>query len=342
MTRAPFDPLEFLPKRIYDRITDLRVNDPDLPKREARRRVRRDTLAEDGKLVLLAADHPARMTTAIRDDPVRMGRRQELLSRIVRVLADSPFDGVLATADIVDELFMISHMAGRTSPARFLNRKVILGSVNRGGLSGSAFELDDRPTGYDVDGIVSMNLDGAKFLLRVDLAERDSVETIDYCVQTVAECNRQNLSVFVEPLPFSIQEKRRRLDADPEKLIKLVGVATALGSSSTRIWLKLPYTERFDEVARSTTLPILLLGGEASNDVGGLLREVEGAMRASPNVRGVLLGRNLLYPAGQEDPLPVALAIHSIVHEGATAEQAEDQMGQQEEERPVQLFRPND
>ena len=341
MARVKFNPSEYLPDSIYNRITDLRVTDPDLPKREARRRVRRDAITDDGRLVLLAADHPARMTTSIRDDPVRMGRRQELLSRILRVLADSPFDGVLGTADIVDELLMVSHLAGRSAPSRFLNKKVIIGSINRGGLGGSAFELDDQPTGYDVDGIVSMNLDGAKFLLRVDLADRDSAETIRYCVQTVAECNRQNLPIFVEPLPVTVQDKKRRLDLDPQKLIKMVGVASALGSSSTRIWLKLTYSERFSEVAKATTLPILLLGGEAIKDVRGLLREVEAAMKAGPNVRGVLLGRNLLYPP-EEDPLPVAFAIHTIVHHGTTAEEAEAKMDAWARREPVSLFHAND
>ncbi|MGA2665401.1 MAG: hypothetical protein ABSF83_10695 [Nitrososphaerales archaeon] len=329
MARPRFDPFETLPARVYNKITDIRVDDPDVPKREARRRIRRDALTGDGKLVLLAADHPGRMTITIRDDPLRMGRRHELLSRIVRVLADSPFDGLLGTADIIDELLMISHVSARAAPAHFLNKKVVIGSVNRGGLSGSAFELDDQPTGYDVDGIVSMNLDGAKFLLRIDLADRDSAETLAYCVQTVAECNRQSLPVFVEPLPVVVQDRRRKVDPDPQKLIRLVGAASALGSSSTRIWLKLPYTERFDEVAAATTLPILILGGEASNDTAQLLREVAGAMKAGPNVRGVLLGRNVLYPP-EDDPLPVALAVHAIVHDGLSADEAESSLGRWE------------
>ena len=278
------------------------------------------------------------MTTSIRDDPVRMGRRQELLSRILRVVADSPFDGVLGTADIVDELLMISHMAGRASPSRFLNKKVIIGSVNRGGLSGSAFELDDKPTGYDVDGIVSMNLDGAKFLLRVDLADRDSAETIGYCVQTVAECNRQNLPVFVEPLPISLQDKKKRLERGPPEAHQArrgrVGAGQFFDEDT---WLKLPYSERFAEVAKATTLPILLLGGEANKDVRGLLREIEAAMSAGPNVRGVLLGRSLLYPP-DEDPLPVAFAIHSIVHHGMTAAEAEARMEGWEKKEATPLF----
>ena len=50
MTRAKFNAFEYLPDSAYNRITDLRVNDPDLPQREARRRVRRDTLTDDGRL----------------------------------------------------------------------------------------------------------------------------------------------------------------------------------------------------------------------------------------------------------------------------------------------------
>ncbi|MDA4121606.1 MAG: hypothetical protein OK456_00325 [Thaumarchaeota archaeon] len=320
-----FKPLEFLPTATYSRITDLRLADPDLPSRLARGRTRRSGITKDGRLVMVAADHPGRMTLSIREDPLRMGRRHEFLSRLLRVLACSDFDGLLGTADVVDELFYISSLATGQPRSGFLNGKIMLGSINRGGLAGSAWELDDGPTGYDPGGIASMGLDGAKFLLRVDLGNRDASKTMSYCVDAIRDCNSRNLPIFVEPLPVSVREGATKLEPDPEKLIKLVGAATALSSSSTRMWLKLPYTQRFDEVAASTTLPILLLGGEATKGVSGLLTEVEQAMKAGPNVRGVLLGRNLLYPPG-EDPLPLAQAISSIVHRGANAKEAESQM----------------
>jgi hypothetical protein len=167
----------------------MRLKEPGLPQKLARKRVNRDTLSEDGRLTLLAADHPGRMVTAIRDEPVKMGNRHEFLSRILRVLASSPFDGLLATSDVIDELFILEHLMERSSGVSFLNLKILLGSVNRGGLAGSVFEPDYRPTGYDAEGIHAMNLDGAKLLLRFDANNLDSAKTLGYCVETIRACN---------------------------------------------------------------------------------------------------------------------------------------------------------
>ena len=323
MPGRQFDALEFLPRRTYAGIAEARVESPDLPLERAALRKRRRKITTDGKLTLLAADHPARMVLGIREDPLKMARRQELLSRILRVMACSPFDGLLGTADIFDDLMVIESLGSR----KFLDRRILIGSVNRGGLAGSSFELDDRVTGYDVDSIVRMRLDGAKFLLRYDPEDADSLRTIRYAVETVRECGQKGVPLFLEPLPVVRKEGRVRTDNTKEKLVKLAGVASGLGGSTARVWLKLPYCDGFEDVAAATTLPILLLGGEASNDVGGLLREIEAAMKAGPNVRGVLMGRNLLYPP-DDDPLPLAMAVHSVVHDGIGAEDALGKMEQ--------------
>jgi len=310
---------ELVSDEVYTSIAELRVRDPTLAARLAAKRRRRRELTDDGRLAILAADHPGRMVTAIRGDSVRMGDRRELLSRIVRVLSGSRFDGVLATADIIDELLIIGHAAGGRA-SKLLDGRVLIGSMNRGGLAGSAFELDDAETGYDADGLVAMNMDGGKFLLRLDPEDRDSGRTLEYCVRAVRRCGEKGLPIFVEPLPVN-SKAGAKLDRDPEKIIRLVGVVSALSSSSARMWLKLPYCEGFDRVVRSTTLPILLLGGEATNDIDELLLEVEAAMRAGPNVRGVLMGRSLLYPP-VGDPASIASAVASMVHRGVSARTA--------------------
>ena len=46
-------------------------------------------------------------------------------------------DGVLGTADVLDDLLLMGALEG----------KVVIGSMNRGGLQGATFELDDRFTG---------------------------------------------------------------------------------------------------------------------------------------------------------------------------------------------------
>ena len=85
--------------------------------------------------------------------------------------------------------------------------------------------------------------------------------------------------------------------------------------------LKLPYCENYQIVAGATTLPILLLGGESAGDATPLLKEISEGLAAGSNVRGALVGRNVLYP-GNEDPFVIAQAAGLIIHNNATVEQA--------------------
>ncbi len=323
MPAARFEADRFVPEAIYSRVTDLRIRQPGLPGKLLMARSKRRVIAKDGKLALIAADHPARMVTGIRQDPLRIGRRHEFLSRVLRVVACSPFDGVLGTADVIDDLAVLSSLSSRGRAS--LDDKVLVGSVNRGGIAGSSFELDDRVTGYEVKGAVQAGLDGVKFLLRFDPEDPASLRTLSYCVDVLRDCVAAKMPLFLEPLPVVKRDGKVKTDNDKEKLIRLVGVASGLGSSSSNLWLKLPYCEGFEEVAGATTLPILLLGGEASDDVRGLLAQIESAMESGPNVRGVMMGRNLIYPPG-DDPLPLAMAVNSIVHEGLRAAEAANRM----------------
>ena len=311
------DLAETIPQAVYSSITDSRVGDPGLPLRLAEKRVRRKALTKDGKLTLLAVDHVARMVTSIGEDPLRMADRRDLLGRALRVVACSPFDGLLGSPDIIDELFALEGAASK----KFLDRKLLIGSANRGGLSGTVFELDDRVTGFDAKGIARMKLDAGKFLLRMDPDDQASLRTLEYCVSFLRECEELGIPVFLELLPVTRKEGRPVVVRDADILSKLVGVASALGNSSSRLWLKLPYVDDFGKVAKATTCPILLLGGESSGGGDELFVQMAEALRAGPNVRGVLMGRSILYPKNG-DPRGMAFAIDAIVHDGAKVEEA--------------------
>jgi len=114
---------EFFPPRLLGLITEVRVNEPQVVKAEATGRLRRQRVTEDGKLTILAADHPARRVTGVGDDPLAMadrleylGRvlsmadRLEYLGRVLRVIAASDFDGVMGPTDIIEELFIVNHL----------------------------------------------------------------------------------------------------------------------------------------------------------------------------------------------------------------------------------------
>ena len=144
------------------------------------------------------------MVTSIGEDPLRMADRRDLLGRALRVVACSPFDGLLGSPDIIDELFALEGAASK----KFLDRKLLIGSANRGGLSGTVFELDDRVTGFDAKGIARMKLDAGKFLLRMDPDDQASLRTLEYCVSFLRECEELGIPVFLELLPVTRKEGR--------------------------------------------------------------------------------------------------------------------------------------
>ena len=316
-----FSAQQFLPEAVLDKLTGIRVQDPEFAWRSARSRIRRDRLAPGGKLNILAADHPARRVTRVGDNPLAMCDRHEYLARILRVLAGSRVDGVMATMDILDDLLIVDGLLREAGGEPLLDGKLAIASLNRGGLAGSAWELNDPVTGPSPAACQELKLDGVKVLLRVDDSEPASLQTLLACARVVSESSARALPVFLEPLPVTRTEKGYVVVKTAEALSRLAGVASALGDGSRYLWLKMPYCEDYRAVARSTTLPILLLGGESAGDAAPFLRQLRSGLEAGSNVRGALVGRNVLYP-GAEDPLAVAGAAGGIIHEGWTVDEA--------------------
>jgi len=315
-----FRAADFLPEDLLTRLTEIRVQDPEYAFRAAMSRGRRASLTIDGKLNILAADHPARRVTGVGDNPLGMADRYDYLGRIVRVLMGGGVDGVMATMDIIEDLLILNDLYGRDS---FLKGKLLIASLNRGGLAGSSWEMNDPMTGASAAACAAWKLDGAKILMRICDEEPDSLKTMLGSAAAVNELNALRIPTFLEPLPVVKSEKGYKVIKNAGALAKIVGVASALGDSSRYLWLKLPYCDNYEIVARATTLPILLLGGESVGDPTAFLREVAAGMSAGANVRGALVGRNVLYP-GDDDPLAVAEAVGGMVHQGWSVEQALD------------------
>lgn len=311
----------YLPESVLARLTDTRIEDPAYSMRAAAARIRRPKLAPNGKLNLLAADHPARNVTMAGSDPLAMACRGDYLARILRVLSSSRVDGVMATMDILEDLLAIDGFLREAGAETLLDGKVLIASLNRGGLAGSSWELDDPMTGATPTVCAAWRLDGAKVLLRVDQSEPASLRTIAATAEAISACNALALPTFLEPLPVARTDRGYSVTKTPEALARLAGVASALGDSSRYLWLKLPYCEGYETVAQATTLPILILGGESAGDPAPFLRQLGAAMASGPNVRGALVGRNVLYPGG-EDPLAMAEAAGAIVHDGMAVEDA--------------------
>lgn len=323
-----FDAKEFLPASVLAKVTDVRVTDPERSLRAARKRKRRESLTRDGKLNILAADHPARRVTRVGKDPLRMADRREYMARILRVLMSGGVDGLLATMDILEDLLIVHDLLQESGGPGFLDDKVLIASFNRAGLLGSSWEIDDPNSGPTAASCKEWGLDGAKILLRLCDDEPDSLKTLLATVQAITELNAVGLPMFLESLPVVKEQGGRhgvyKILKTAEELARTAGAAAALGDSARYLWLKLPYCENYELVANATTLPILLLGGEPVGDATPFLRELAAGLKAGPNVRGALVGRNILFP-GDDDPLAVIEAVGGIIHQGWTVEQALDQ-----------------
>lgn len=316
-----FSSKQYLPASAIAQITNLRVADPEFPLRAAAKRARRTQLAPYGRLNILAADHPARRVTKVGDDALGMADRHDYLARILRVLTGDLVDGLMATMDILEDLLTINELIRQAGGPPPLDGKLLIGSLNRGGLAGVDWEMDDPLTGPTPATCKAWNLDGTKLLLRIADDQPGSLKTMLMAAQAITEANRLGLPTFLEPLPAVRQDKGYAMVKTAEALAPVVGVASALGDSSHRLWLKLPYCANYAQVAGATTCPILLLGGETKGDPRPFLSQVSEALAAAPNVRGALVGRNVLYPTGQ-DPLVVAQAVGAIIHRGATLDEA--------------------
>ena len=282
-------------------INEIRTRDPRRIKRLLASRRKRELLGPDGKLMIIACDHPARGALGAAGRKMAMASRTELLDRLVTALARPGVDGLLATADIAEDLLLLGA----------LEDKVVFASTNRGGLQGSAFEMDDRNTGYDVPGVIESGFDGAKMLVRIDLDDPGTVATLEQCGRDVSALNRAELIAMVEPFMSGRKKDKIVNDLSPDAVIKSVHIAQGLGASSAFTWLKLPVVHEMERVMDATTLPTLLLGGdpEAAPD------ETYAAWQAAlqlPSVRGLVVGRTMLYPADDDVAKAVDTAVRLV------------------------------
>jgi hypothetical protein len=275
-----------LDDKAFAELLEVRVREPRRIAAALAGRRRRPVLAADGMLLIVAADHPARGMLDAGSDPRAMDDRRRLLARLALALEHPRVDGVLASADILEDLVLLG----------LLDDKVAVGTMNRGGLAGARWELDDRMTAYDAAHVASAHLDGGKMLLRLDDADPATAGTLAGCARAVTELADHRLMAMVEPLPYTRDAAGRAVgDDDPDKLVRAVAVTSGLGATSAYTWLKVPASADIARVAGATTLPLLLLGGAIGPDPAATFAAWRRGLDERA-VRGLVAGRALLYP----------------------------------------------
>ncbi|MFE6977815.1 deoxyribose-phosphate aldolase [Streptomyces sp. NPDC057682] len=280
-------------------LMETRALRPEAIPEAARQRRRRPMIGPSGRLMLVAADHPARGALAVRDRPDAMANRADLLDRLLTALERPGVDGVLGTPDVLEDLLLLGA----------LENKVVIGSMNRGGVPGTVFEMDDRFTAYDAEAIAGMGFDAGKMLLRIDPSDSATASTLAGCADAVSSLADHRLTALVEPFWVRRGADGRAVnDLRPEAMIRALAIAQGLGRTSAYTWLKVPVVDHMEAVMEASTLPALLLGGDPPGTPEETYAAWEKALRL-PTVRGLVAGRSLLYPPDDD----VAAAVDTAV-----------------------------
>lgn len=293
---------QFLTAEDFARLREIRASEPAAIGASLADRRRRDVLRGDGRIFIVAADHPARGALAVGTNPTAMADRYDLLDRLATALSRPGVDGVLGTPDIIDDLAALG----------LLDDKIVVGSMNRGGLRGASFEMDDRMTAYDVPTMVASGVDFAKTLVRVDPADPGTVATLAAMADVVTQAAAARLPIMLEPFLSNRVDGRVVNDLSTDAVILSIAIASGLGASSAYTWMKLPVVEDMERVMAATTMPTLLLGGDSGVDPDETFAAWEDAL-SLPGVRGLTVGRTLLYPPDGDVAAAVDIAA-GLVH----------------------------
>ena len=153
-------------------------------------------------------------------------------------------------------------------------------------------------TGATAASTAAAKMNGGKMLCRIALDDPGTVATMTACAKAVDELAAHGLIAMLEPFMSSRVNGKVRNDLSPDAVIKSVHIGQGLGSTSAYTWMKLPVVDEMDRVMESTTLPTLLLGGDPP-DPDEAFASWEKAL-GLPSVRGLIVGRTLLYPADDD------------------------------------------
>ena len=251
--------------------------------------------------MVIACDHTARGALGAGERPLAMADREDLLQRCVAALSRPGVNGFLGTAEIIEDLALLGALDG----------KLVWGSMNRIGLQGASFEMDDRFGAYDVEGIEASHLDGGKMLTRINYADPGSASTLKSSAEAIDSLSERGLNAMIEPFISRWEDGRIVNDLSEEAVIRSICIAQALGRSSAHTWLKLPCVSEpasMRRVMASTSLPSLILGGEVSADPEATRASWAAALEL-PGVRGLVVGRSLLYPRNDDVEAAVDAAV---------------------------------
>jgi class I fructose-bisphosphate aldolase len=210
-------------------------------------------------------------------------------------------DGILATAQPLAGLAGAGHLTA-------LHRTYL--SINRTGLAGSAFELDDRLVA-SVPRAAADGWSGVKHMTRIDMDDAITAAALELLGQVLEQSKEAGLEALIEPLAW--EGGRIRRDTDAIVLASIIAHDMGAPVIKVPVPTAAPGAERQRAVARvvaSVGVPVLFLGGPrtaAGRDA--VLDEVRDVMDGGG--AGMAMGRTIYQ---DPDPAEAAGLVRALVH----------------------------
>jgi DhnA family fructose-bisphosphate aldolase class Ia len=252
--------------------------------------------APDGRLsrpaLVLAADHRARGVMTIE-------RYADLLLALEAALPHC--DGLLATAQ---------PLTGLAERGALEPRHRTYLSINRTGLAGSAFELDDRLVA-SVARAAADGWSGVKLMTRIDFADQRGAEALELLGRVLEDAASAGLEALIEPIVW----RDGRMSRVTDDIVLAAAIAHDMGAPLLKVPVPdveggAPRIEAVARVVASVGVPVLFLGGphrqEGPEPVLAEARDVMAGGGA-----GLAMGRAIY-----QEPSPGAMAaqVATIVH----------------------------
>jgi len=241
-------------------------------------------------LLLLAADHRARGVMTV----------EPYAGYLAALRAALPHaDGLLASAQPLADL----------AECGLDPRHRTYLSINRTGLAGSAFELDDRL----VASVARAKADGwtgVKFMVRIDPTDARTSAALELLGHVLEDARALGVEALIEPVPW----RDGRMGHDVDDVVRAAVIAHDMGAPLLKVPVPsaaagAPRVEAVARVVASVGVPVLFLGGPRRGDRDAVLAEIRDAMAGG--AAGVAVGRVVIE---DRDPALMAALVAEAVH----------------------------
>lgn len=276
-------------------------------------------LRSDGRVAILAIDHRQRAIINGLTDFYKLTQKIELVM---------PFmDAVMTNKEPL--AWLVKRNLEVRSEHSFLDGKGLILSINRTGLAGSKFEMDDRLVATPMEAN-RWGVDCVKFFIKINLQYETTDDQLELTQKVVTSCGELGMPVMLEPVylswdpnigPRFSKESTIHTDIKPETL-RLISI---IANDFHVPLLKLQYPQggtrdekrdAFKEILRCVNAKVILPGGIKGNRID-TLSFIQDAVELG--AAGFAIGRNVLL---DEKPEIMGYSLQKIIHDKYDAENA--------------------